>query len=368
MIGVNREAQSSAGASLSTFGGGINPGGAVSQGLDPDYIVEFAKAHEDSGFDQVLLGYSSSTADGFAVAGYAAYHTRKLGYLIAHRAGFMSPTLAARMTATLDQLTSGRIALHVITGGSDVEQQREGDWLDHGQRYRRTGEYLEILRRVWTEEQPFDYQGEFYHLRQAHSEVRPWQKPHLPVFFGGASEDAKRVGARHADVFALWGEPLAAIKQQIADIRLLASEFDRQPRFSLSVRPILGPTEADAWAGAEAILHSVQQSVGDSIKRGQPARLQSVGSRRLLDFAAQGQVHDRRLYMPIAQASGAAGSTTALVGTAAQVAESMLDYYDAGCSAFIIRGFDPLADAKEFGKELIPLVREGAKQRTRHPN
>ena len=368
MIGVNREDQSSAGASLSTFGGAINPGGAVSQGLDPDYIVEFAKAHEDSGFDQVLLGYSSSTADGFAVAGYAAYHTRKLGYLIAHRAGFMSPTLAGRMAATLDQLTSGRIALHVITGGSDVEQQREGDWLDHEQRYRRTDEYLDILRRVWTEEQPFDYQGEFYHLRQAHSEVRSWQNPHLPIFFGGASEDAKRVGARHADVFALWGEPLAAIKQQIADIRLLASEFDRQPRFSLSVRPILGPTEADAWARAEAILHSVQQSVGDSIKPGQPARLQSVGSRRLLDFAAQGQVHDRRLYMPIAQASGAAGSTTALVGTAAQVAESMLDYYDAGCSAFIIRGFDPLADAKEFGKELIPLVREGAKQRTRTPN
>ena len=160
MIGVNREAQSSAGASLSTFGGGINPGGAVSQGLDPDYIVEFAKAHEDSGFDQVLLGYSSSTADGFAVAGYAAYHTRKLGYLIAHRAGFMSPTLAGRMAATLDQLTSGRIALHVITGGSDLEQQRDGDWLDHEQRYRRTGEYLDILRRVWTEEQPFDYQGE----------------------------------------------------------------------------------------------------------------------------------------------------------------------------------------------------------------
>ena len=161
MIGVNREAQSSSGASLSTFGGAINPGGAVSQGLDPDYIVEFARAHEDSGFDQVLLGYSSSTPDGFAVAGYAAHYTRKLGYLIAHRAGFMSPTLAGRMAATLDQLTSGRIALHVITGGSDVEQQREGDWLDHEQRYRRTGEYLEILRRVWTEEQPFDYQGEF---------------------------------------------------------------------------------------------------------------------------------------------------------------------------------------------------------------
>ena len=134
----------------------------------------------------------------------------------------------------------------------------------------------------------------------------------------------------------------------------------RYARFWVRPRPRPG-------LAPKAILHSVQQSVGDSIKPGQPARLQSVGSRRLLDFAAQGEVHDQRLYMPIAQASGAAGSTTALVGTAAQVAESMLDYYDAGCSAFIIRGFDPLADAKEFGKELIPLVREGAKQRTQPP-
>ena len=363
MIGVNREAPSSSGASLSTFGGAINPGGSVSAGVDTQYIAEFAQVHENSGFDKVLLGYSSSTADGFLVAGYAASQTQRLGYLIAHRAGLMAPTVAARTAATLDQLTGGRIALHIITGGSDLEQQRDGDWLDHGQRYRRTGEYMEILRRVWTQDDPFDYRGEFYQIQQAHSEVRPWQKPHLPLFFGGASEDAKRVGARLADVYALWGEPIAAVKEQIAGIRAIAAEHGREPSFSLSVRPILGATEAQAWERAENILASVKKSVGDSIKPGQPARLQSVGSRRLLEFAAQGEVHDQRLYMPIAQASGAAGSTTALVGTAAQVAESMLNYYDAGCSAFIIRGFDPLADAIEYGEDLIPLVRDGVKQR-----
>ena len=363
MIGVIREAASSAGASLSTFGGAINPGGSVPGGVDTQYIVDFALVHENSGFDKVLLGYSSSTADGFLVAGYAASQTQRLGYLIAHRAGFMAPTLAARMAATLDQLTGGRIALHIISGGSDLDQQRDGDWLDHGQRYRRTGEYMEVLRRVWTQDDPFDYQGEFYPIQQAHSDVRPWQKPHLPLFFGGASEDAKRVGARFADVYALWGEPIAAIKAQIAGIRDIASEYDREPSFSLSVRPILGATEAQAWERAEKILASVKRSVGDSIKPGQSARLQSVGSRRLLDFAAQGEVHDQRLYMPIAQASGAGGSTTALVGTAAQVAESMLAYYDAGCTAFIIRGFDPLADAVEYGKELIPMVREGVAKR-----
>ena len=363
MIGVIRETPSSAGASLSTFGGAINPGGSVPGGVDTRYIVDFAQAHENSGFDKVLLGYSSSTADGFLVAGYAASQTQRLGYLIAHRAGLMAPTLAARMAATLDQVTGGRIALHIISGGSDLDQQRDGDWLDHGQRYLRTGEYMDILRRVWTQNDPFDYRGEFYQIQQAHSDIRPWQKPHVPLFFGGASEDAKNVGARFADVYALWGEPIAAIEAQIADIRGMASEYSRKPKFSLSVRPILGATEAQAWERAEKILASVKKSVGDSIKPGQSARLQSVGSRRLLDFAAQGEVHDQRLYMPIAQASGAGGSTTALVGTATQVAESMLAYYDAGCTAFIIRGFDPLNDAVEYGKELIPLVKEGAARR-----
>ena len=130
------------GATLSLFGGGINPGAEVPSGVDPDYILDFARTHEDAGFDMVLTGYSSSTPDGFEVAGYAAAHTERLGYLIAHRPGFVAPTLAARKAATLDQLTNGRIALHIITGGNDVEQRQDGDWLDHDARYRRTDEYL----------------------------------------------------------------------------------------------------------------------------------------------------------------------------------------------------------------------------------
>ena len=233
MIGVNRERDSSRGVTVSLFGGGINPADEIPSGVDPEYIAEFSQAHEDSGFDKVLIGYSSATADGFAVAGYAASQTKTLGYLIAHRAGFMAPTLAARHAATLDQLSGGRIALHVITGGSDEEQKRDGDWLDHGSRYRRTDEWMEVVRRTWTEITPFDYQGEFYRLQQAHSEVRTRQKPHVPLYFGGASEAAKGVGARRADVYALWGEPLAAIKEQIADIRGRAARYDRSIKFSL---------------------------------------------------------------------------------------------------------------------------------------
>ena len=364
MIGVAREAAAASGATLSVFGGGINPGAEVPAGVDGDYILEFARVHEDAGFDMVLTGYSSSTPDGFEVAGYAAAHTTRLGYLIAHRPGFVAPTLAARKAATLDQLTGGRIALHIISGGSDVEQERDGDFLDHDARYRRTDEYMDILRRTWTATEPFNFEGEFYRLKGASSQVHCCQRPHLPLFFGGASDIALDVGSRRADVFALWGEPRSAIRERVEDIRRRAAEWGRDIGFSLSVRPILGETESRAWERAEEILARVQEATRESIVPGQPARLQSVGSRRLLDFAAQGDLHDERLWMPVAAASGAAGSTTCLVGTPQQVAESLLAYYDLGCTTFIIRGFDPLNDAREYGRELIPLLREMVAGRT----
>ena len=370
MIGVVREADANRGATLSLFGGGINPGAEVPSGVDPDYILDFARTHEDAGFDMVLTGYSSSTPDGFEVAGYAAAHTTRLGYLIAHRPGFVSPTLAARKAATLDQLTNGRIALHIITGGNDVEQRQDGDWLDHDARYRRTDEYLQVIRRIWTEHQPFDHEGEFYKFQDAYSQARCRQNPHVPLFFGGASDIALDVASRRADLFALWGEPRDSIAQRIADVKNRVALAGRDPsgmRFSLSARPILAATEEKAWERAEQILSRIKQATAGRITPGVPTRPQSEGAWRLLRFAAEGNVHDERLWMPIAAASGASGSTTCLVGTPQQVADSLLAYYDLGCSAFIIRGFDPLADAAEYGRELIPLVREGVAQRNAQP-
>src|SRR5437764_10906008 len=138
MIGVKPEGAD--GAAVHVIGGAI----------DTRWLRDFARAHEDAGFDRVLVGYTSTAAEGFAVTGYAAAQTERLGYLIAHRPGFVAPTLTARAAATLDHGTGGRVALHIITGGSDAQQTRGGDWLDHDPRYRRTDEYLHVLRRTWT--------------------------------------------------------------------------------------------------------------------------------------------------------------------------------------------------------------------------
>jgi len=245
MIGVRPEGAD--GAAVHVIGGEI----------DPAWVRDFSRAHEQAGFDKVLVGYTATSAEGFIVASYAASHTERLAYLIAHRPGFVPPTLAARKAATLDHLSGGRVALHIITGGSDADQAKDGDWLDHDTRYRRTDEYLGVMRRVWTEERPFDHTGEFYRLAKAYSEIKPLQKPHIPLYFGGASEAAHLIGAKHCDVYMLWGEPLAAIRERVAEVRAVAARVGREPRFSVSLRPIVAPTEEQAWEKARRILATV---------------------------------------------------------------------------------------------------------------
>ena len=248
MIGVKPEGAD--GAAVHVIGGTV----------DTQWVRAFAQAHEKADFDRVLVGYTSTSAEGFAVTGYAAAHTERLSYLIAHRPGFVAPTLTARAAATLDHVTSGRVALHIITGGSDAEQTRDGDWLDHDTRYRRTDEYLDVLRRMWTAAEPFDHTGEFYRFAKAFSEVKPLRPDGIPLYFGGASGAAATVAARHCDVYALWGEPLAAVKQRIADIHDKAAAFGRHPRISVSLRPIIAPTESQAWERARRILARVMET------------------------------------------------------------------------------------------------------------
>ena len=325
--------------------------------IDIDYTRRFAQAHEQSDFDRILIGYFSNAADGFLVAQYAAYVTERLGLMLAHRPGFVAPTLAARKLATLDQFSGGRLALHVISGGDDDDQAKDGDFTSHDERYARTDEYVEILRRIWTADKPIDHEGRYYRFRRSYSDVKPIQKPHIPIYFGGSSEAAVAIAGRHADVYALWGEPLAEAAKTIATVRASAARHGRSVRFSLSTRPILAATEEEAWARARRIIETIREIRGKAMLGSAKKSPQAVGSQRLLAAAAQGEVLDTRLWTAVAAATGARGNTTALVGTPEQVAESMLAYHDLGVTTFLIRGFDPLEDAIDYGRELIPIVR-----------
>ncbi len=339
--------------------------------IDLPYVRRFSRAHEDSDFDRVLIGYSSASPDGLQVAAYASAHTERLGFLIAHRPGFVFPTVAARAFATLDHFSGGRIALHTISGGHDSEQARDGDFTTRAERYARSGEFLQILKRAWTEDAPFSFAGEHYRFEDFVSEVKPLQQPRIPLYFGGSSEAAYRVGGAEADVFALFAQPLAQIAEEIAQVRAAAEAAGREepPRISVSFRPILGATEDLAWERAHQILETTQQRIAAGARfrgfRNFGNGPKTSGSQRQLDAAARGERHDRALWTPLAAATGAGGNSTALVGTAETVAEALLDYVDIGVSTLLIRGYDPYDDAIDYGRELIPRVREGVARRER---
>ena len=325
--------------------------------LDRGYIRDFARSAEAGGFDRVLVGYFSDGPDGFLLAAAAAAHTEQLSFLVAHRPGYVAPTLAARKFATLDQITGGRAAMHVITGGDDADQFRDGDTLTKEERYERTDEYVEILKRVWTDPaSTVDHDGKYYRFKGASTAIRCVQQPRIPIYFGGASDAALRVSAKHADVYALWGETQAQVREIVARLRAEAARHGRTLRFSLSFRPILAPTEDEAWARAESIktrIADLRAKAGLVAK--EPA---NEGSRRLLAAAAMGERLDKRLWTGAALLTGARGNSTSLVGTPEQVADALADYYDLGVTTFLIRGFDPLQDNIDYGRHLLPLTKK----------
>ncbi|HEY1935741.1 MAG TPA: LLM class flavin-dependent oxidoreductase [Acetobacteraceae bacterium] len=323
--------------------------------FDHGYIRDFAQAAEAGGFDRVLVGYFSDGPDGFLLAATAAAHTSRLSFLVAHRPGFVAPPLAARKFATLDQVTNGRAAIHVISGGDDADQARDGDWLPKDERYARSDEYVHVLKRIWTEPGPVDHEGRYYRFKGALTAMRCVQQPRIPIYFGGASDAAIAVAGKHADVYALWGETHAQVRELTSRVRAEAAKHGRSVRFSLSLRPILAATEDEAWARAEQIKQRIAEL---RARAGLPPREPAnEGSRRLLAAAAQGERLDKRLWTGAALLTGARGNSTSLVGTPAQVAEALCEYYDLGITTFLIRGFDPLADNAEYGRELLPLTK-----------
>ncbi|MEU5980252.1 LLM class flavin-dependent oxidoreductase [Streptomyces sp. NPDC047315] len=337
--------------------------------FDKEYTLRLARAHEDHDWDRVLFAYGSGSPDPAPAAAYVASRLDRLQTLLAHRPNVSYPTFAAKTFATLDQISEGRLTVHFITGGDDHEQGREGDTLTKDERYARTREYIRIVKKVWTAREPFDHEGEHYRFHDFVSDVFPVQQPRPNVSFGGSSPAAYTAGGAEADVFCLWGEPLAQTAQQIAAVQAAARAAGRTdvPRIQVAFRPIIAPTEELAWEKAHRTVAAIKErrAQGAAFTRrhhGQD-RPQNTGSQRLIAIAEAGERYDRALWTPTAAATGGAGNSNALVGTPETVAQALLDYYDLGVDILSARGYDLLGDAIDFGRHVIPIVREEVAKR-----
>ncbi|KAI4596610.1 hypothetical protein KJ359_005366 [Pestalotiopsis sp. 9143b] len=330
-------------------------------GIDPAYLVRYARTLDDYGFNYTLVPYGSGSYDPFTIGATIAAVTKNISVIIALRPNTMYPTVAAKALATLDQLSAGRVVVHFIAGGSDAEQAKEGDFLEKDERYGRLEDYIKILRRAWASPEPFDWESKYYTFKGFSNQVRP-TKGHIPVSVGGSSAEAYRIGGSLADIFGLWGEPLKETKEQIDRIYAEADKAGRtdRPRIWVTFRPILAETDDLAWQKAYRyldLLKANQGKTGPNLAPQTGSAPQNVGSQRLLDIASRGEVQDRALWYPTVTATGARGASTALVGSPQTLSDSILDYVDLGCELISIRGYDNYNDAVDYGRYILPKVR-----------
>ncbi|MFI6982265.1 LLM class flavin-dependent oxidoreductase [Embleya sp. NPDC050154] len=328
------------------------------------YLSQIARAAEDLGFVGALTPTGAWCEDAWLTTAMVAQHSERLKFLVAFRPGFVSPTLAAQMASTFQRHTRGRLLLNVVTGGESQEQRAYGDFLDKDARYRRTGEFLEIVRGLW-EGKTVDVRGD--HLRVEAATLARVPDPVPEVYFGGSSAVAGEVAARHVDVYLTWGEPPARVAEKIAWIRGLAAEHGRVLRFGIRLHVITRDTSAQAWAEAERLLAGFDPETVRSVQAGL-ARSESEGQRRMLALHGGGsrdglEIHPH-LWAGIGLVRGGAG--TALVGSHAEVVELIKEYAALGIEEFVLSGYPHLEEAYWFGEGVLPrLAAEGL---WRHPD
>ncbi len=326
-----------------------------------DYLVDVARAAEDAGFGFALVPVGTTCFDAWMASAIVAGRTERLKFLVALRPGFVAPTLAAKMSNTFDQLTRGRVLINVVTGGFPAELAADGDFLEHDERYARTQEFIQLVRKAWTERKGWDFDGKYYKVQGGNVQPRPYTQPHPPFYFGGASDAAKRVGAEEADVYLLWGEPLDMVKERIADMRERASAVGRTLRFGLRIHVVVREGEDEAWAAADRLIAEIPESFQQSLEKIQ-SRTDSEGEQRQQKMRAQNGdenlVVGPNLWAGIGKARVGVG--TALVGSGENVAKRIQEYVDAGIDTFIFSGYPHLEEAQRFGRYVMPHFSKAA--------
>ncbi len=341
---------------LPTHGDGRYLGTTLAaRAVDLPYLRQIAQAADALGFAGVLLPTGRSCEDAWVVAATMVPLTERLRFLVALRPGIISPTAAARMTATLDRLSGGRLLINVVTGGDPLESEGDGVFLGHDARYEATGEFLAVWRRVLAGE-TVDFEGSHVRVKGARVLYPPSQRPHPPLYLGGSSEAGMDVAARDVDVYLTWGEPPAAVAEKIADVRRRAARHGRTLRFGIRLHVIVRETTAEAWAAADALIAHLDDAVIAAAQRSF-AQFQSEGQRRMA--ALHGGRREAlevspNLWAGVGLVRGGAG--TALVGDPGAVAERMLEYQALGIDTFILSGYPHLEEAYRVAELLFPRL------------
>ena len=331
--------------------------------VELSYLQQIAGAADRLGYEGVLIPTGRSCEDPWVIASSLIGATSKLKFLVAVRPGLHQPSLAARMAATFDRLSGGRVLVNLVTGGDQAELEGDGVFLDHASRYEQSDEFIRIWREIIARShdgQSFDYEGKHLSVKGAKLLFPPTQKPHPPVWFGGSSEAAHELAAEQVDTYLTWGEPPAEVAKKIADVKARAARKGRDVKFGIRLHVIVRETEDAAWQAAEDLISRVDDQ---TVVRAQAAfaKMDSVGQRRMAALHAGGAKRKREdleispnLWAGVGLVRGGAG--TALVGDAKTVAARIEEYAALGIDNFIFSGYPHLEESYRFAELVFPLL------------
>lgn len=339
--------------------------------VDHAYMKQIAVAADNLGYEGVLLPTGRSCEDPWITAASLIDATSRLKFLVALRPGVMTPALAARMAATFDRMSNGRLLLNLVTGGDEKELKGDGVFEDHATRYQTANEYTTIWREILTRShqgESFSFQGERLQVEDAKLLYPPVQEPYPPLWFGGSSEPAQELAAAQVDSYLTWGEPPAAVKEKIDQLSQLAAVKGRRLSYGIRLHVIVRETNEAAWEAAEELLQYVSN---DTIAAAQAkfAQMDSVGQQRMA--ALNGGSRDNlevspNLWAGVGLVRGGAG--TALVGDPQTVAARIQEYADLGIDNFIFSGYPHLEEAYRFAELVFPLLPLETQQKLTKPN
>ncbi|MBT0570183.1 FMNH2-dependent alkanesulfonate monooxygenase [Curvibacter sp. CHRR-16] len=330
--------------------------------LTLDYLRQIAQAADQLGYYGVLTPTGRSCEDPWVVTSALIGATQRLRFLVAVRPGLHQPALAARMAATFDRLSNGRLLINLVTGGDAAELAGDGVVTTHAQRYEASREFIQIWRDILTRShtgESYDFAGQHLHVQGAKLLFPPLQNPHPPVWFGGSSAEAHDLAAEQVETYLTWGEPPEAVKQKFDDVRQRAVSRGRQVKFGVRLHVIVRETEAEAWAAADQLISRVDDA---TVARAQQtfAKMDSEGQRRMAALhqgkgrsRAELEIHPH-LWAGVGLVRSGAG--TAVVGNPQQVAAKLREYQEAGADAFILSGYPHLEEAYRFAELVFPLL------------
>ena len=325
---------------------------------DLDLSAELARIAEDHGWGGALIGTGWGRPDTFTVATALAARTSTFQPLVAIRPGYWQPAHFASAAATLDHLSGGRLLVNIVSGQDNLAAYGDEEG-GQAERYARTKEFLQLIRRLWTEEN-VTFRGRYFAVEASTVSPRPHgagEGRHPRLYFGGASAAAEQVSAAEADVQLFWGEPLDGIAERIDRLKALTKSLGRTHgplEFGLRITTLVRDTTEEAWRDAEAKVAKMAETAGERVGLGWR---KAVGQQRLVALAERGEVLDSCLYTAPGKFGGAGAGTTWLVGSYDEVAAALRKYQDLGITHFVLSDTPYKQEAARVGDQLLSRLR-----------